>query len=216
MLFFCNQVRSDIRFNSFAINITDFMQNMEKSLQLLDDRKRLPSWKREPLLNGYVKCVISLIGVAMLSNSYNINLIADLLNASVQILTAIDKNFSDFEGYNNLQKSISTLLTVGGLFDFFDVNSLKRSTIKWPTAENDLVQLKKFNESMYERTNRSKKDASSPNGLLDLICYNFSLLNMDIQFNRSINDMFKNIQSAEHLIGKFTNLNKVFFLFWLL
>lgn len=100
---------------------------------------------------------------------------------------------------------INDLLTVYGLFNQFDYRCLKNIYVDKENGDDlsvSLYRLKKYNEIMYEHINLAQ-NLSVPTHMITFIMYNYSLINMDMQFNRAINDLFTNM-------GKVTNLSRTF------
>lgn len=190
----------------------ELLTNMNNSIAWLDENSSRASLKdREAMITGYGRCMQNLAHMALLSNVYNKELIGDLLAGSVRLLTAVEAHLPEFGSVERVRDVVVSLLTVCGVFDFFDYRSLERGNdgvakARWPLVLQDLARLRKLNESMYERT-RLGHEAHTARSLLDLVHYNFGLLNLDIQFNSAINDMFSNIESVEHFLHKFAYLN---------
>lgn len=208
------KIRSKIRFNSIGLSLSELLTNMSTSIAWLEENSSRASLKeREAIITGYGRCMQNVAHMALLSNVYNKELIADLLTGSVRLLAAVEAHLPEFERIASVKDVVVSLLTVCGVFDFFDFKSLQRGSgsgesakSRWSLVLQDLARVRKFNETMYERT-RLGHDAHAARSLLGLVHYNFSLLNLDIQFNNAINDMFSNIESVEHFIAKFAYLN---------
>lgn len=182
-------------------------ENLEKTCTQLNSFSRIGSEnvketkELEKCITGYSKCLNNIASLALLSNNYNMELAFDLLDTSVNLLSLVEKCQSG--------RVSGDLLTVFGFFNMFDYQCLRKLPDKWPVVGINLARLKKFNEIFYDQTSLAQY-INSPENLLNLIHFNFSLLNLDIQFNRTINDMFTNIGSAEDLFTCFSYLNEVF------
>ena len=162
--------------------------------------------------------------LALLSNVYNRDLLFDIADLTVCCLTHLgdrllvkvlrQRSGNNNNNNNNNNKMFDRglcmdLLTVFGLFDFFDIQLLLRSDFpKAAKFRQILGRLKTFNENFYDDL-RLSKDENDDKNLVDLIQYNFSLFNLDIQLNRSIDDLFRQFRSVESLAKHFSYLNGV-------
>lgn len=199
---------------------------LEKPLPLNDnDRLQL-----EIGIASYARCFQIMSSLFLLSNVYNHDLANQFLTGSIRALNVIESaklftNTNTRRGAavneqsgettkqpnrvtSHQERVILDFLTVFGVFDLFDVHCLKKSAVNKAELVQSLGRLKKLNETMYGHLKFDNLSSDSGN-LLNLVLFNNTLLNMDIQFNQAINDMFTNIGSVQNLVKKFDYLNEV-------
>lgn len=223
-----------MRFDSTELSLQRVLENMENFLKPLL-QKPLPLNDNDRLqleigIANYARCFQIMSSLFLLSNVYNHDLANQFLTGSIRALNVIEsaKLFtntntrrgaavSEQSGETTKQPNrvtshqervILDFLTVFGVFDLFDVHCLKKSAVNKAELVQSLGRLKKLNETMYGHLKFDNLSSDSGN-LLNLVLFNNTLLNMDIQFNQAINDMFTNIGSVQNLVKKFDYLNEV-------
>lgn len=185
----------------------------DKSMSLRDLSDQLKLF--ETRIYKYSICLKLISNMVLLSNDYNRELVYDISRCVVRLLSIFHDNlFTRTVVENKMKKNFFTknfvndLLTIFGLFNFFDYKIICRDASMSNVMQENLKMLKTFNESMYDLA--SKHDKMD---LMQLIDYNFCLLNLDIECNKPMNDLFDNVRSFDNLVKIFSNLNQVNFFF---
>lgn len=150
-----------------------------------------------------------------LSDDYNCRLFIDLTECVLKLLgifydNLFTKIIVDHQNKKNYftKSLICDLLTLFGLYNYFDLNFICRSLnpAEKINFSQGIRELKLYNDNLYNLIQTNKKM-----NILQLIEYNFSLFNLNIQSTQPIIDLFKDVQSFESLIQKFSHLNSVNF-----
>lgn len=163
----------------------------------------------------YTMALKHVSNLILLSDDYNSRLLIQLTECVLKLLGIFYDNLftkvivdSHFKKNYFTKNLISDLLTVFGLYNYFDLNFICRSLN--PAEKLNLSQgireLKLYNDYLYSLIQKNNSMDT-----LQIIDYNFSLFNLNIQNIQAINDLFNNVQSFEMLIQKFSHLNSVCF-----
>lgn len=162
----------------------------------------------------YTMALKHIANLILLSDDYNPRLLIQLTECVLKLLgifydNLFTKVIVDLHHYRKnyfTRNLICDLLTVFGLYNYFDLNFICRSLnpAEKLNFSQGIRELKLYNDYLYSII---KKNDSLDT--LQLIDYNFSLLNLNIQSIQSTNDLFNNVQSFETLMQKFGHLNSV-------
>ncbi|CAF0893969.1 unnamed protein product, partial [Brachionus calyciflorus] len=221
-----NRVKFETNSN---LDIGDLKMNLEKclsefeqlcSVQVNESRLRKFEVKNlsdrvkqfENRVYRYTLALKQMANLALLSDDYNLKLFSDLTSCVVKLLNIFHDNLFNKiivdktarRNYFN-KDLICDLMSVFGLFNYYDVNYLIRN-INDPAKRAELVQdlkeLKAYNDNLYSLIKTSDKME-----LLQIIEYNFNLSNLNFECDQAINDMFEQVKSFDTLIKNLSYLN---------
>jgi hypothetical protein len=156
----------------------------------------------------------SLADIQTLAEPSNDNLLVDIMSYSARVLhlmndtnlfvkclnSSIEKHFdADFIK----PKQLVDLLTVFGLFNYYDLNSMTKDVVKISKINRCKKDIETLNTIVYDLI----KNFSPLNHEL-FIYYNLSLVNLNVENRKSILDLFSRFTSFDDFKNQFDHLNR--------
>jgi hypothetical protein len=152
----------------------------------------------------------------ILSNCYNKNYLLAIANNHIKLLEKIenlnlfDKEYILVKTHKYLSTmSIVDLLTINGLFNYFDYRYITEDKTLKTEFEDILIKLKDYNKKYFMLLERPEYRKDDRFDKLTLIEYNLCLFHLNIENNDSINYLFNFFKSLEDLKNEFAHLNNV-------
>jgi len=173
----------------------EFKHKIELNLQQLDEQIGGSSDLIRKIYNG-LKCLSCLID---LNRNQNDIFLGDIIELTVHFLDSLFEKkllFTNCLSYDQ----IMDLINVFWLFNKFNIDSFQTDNTK-----KSLLKLKEHNKIWYDCNREQMRFSESA-----LILYNFTQMNLNIQNETLIVDMFTKIRSLDALKEKFINMGQVF------
>ncbi len=173
----------------------EFKHKIESNLQQLDEQIDGSSDLIRKIYYG-LKCLSCLID---LNRNQKDKVLGDIIELTVHFLNSLFKKklvFTVCLSYNQ----IMDLMNVFCLFNKFNIDNFQTEKTK-----KSLLKLKEHNKTWYDGNRDQMRFSESA-----LILYNFTQMNLNIQNESLIEDMFKKIRSLDALKKKLINMPKVF------
>ena len=177
----------------------------------LAEQKLFTALAKYKLLSFYV----------ILSNIYDKDYLLAIASNHVKLLgkaeelDLLDEQYILLKTRNHLStKSIADLLTLSGLFNYFDYRYIIEDNKFKTEFEDILSKLKHYNKKYFKLLEIAGDRKEDTFDKLTLIEYNLCLFHLNIENNDSINYLFNVFKSLEDLKKEFAHLNDVLIYFF--
>ena len=199
-------------FNSSSISLDEFKADFN---QLLSEFERSTEKASEDLnafkykvkafersLYIYTIHLKYIANLALLSDFYNKNLLMDVVSLSVRIASILSENLflrvmsennHSPEDYSFDKKSVLELITLFGLFNYFDRTHLERSDRERSDKfKKSLKALEQVNKKLYAHFNEEFKKTHT----IDLIKYGLNAVNLGFEFEPFVSEVANQIRQV--------------------
>ncbi len=189
------------------IKIKEYLDNAFQELSELKCNSKKSRHQVEKVLYSNSLKLHTLSNFIMIGDHYNKDFLFNLTKLNAKMLKKLDETkllSDDWKlGFFNA-KSLVEMFTLYGLFNYFDHSILTEDKNIKNEFKQHLVDLKQSNVTHFKTLNQKKKLNK-----LQLIEYNMSLINLNIETNDSINELFGYFKSYDDLKKHFGHMNKV-------
>ena len=182
---------------------------------ILSASKADPRFELKPKIKNAFHILKSLAFIQTLAEPSSENLLVDIMSYSTRVLHLMnDANLfvnclnpsieQNFDAYFIKTNQLVDLLTVFGLFNYYDLNGMTKDVVKISKINRCKKDIETLNTIVYDLI----KNFSPLNHELS-IYYNLSLVNLNVENRKSILDLFSMFTSFADFKNHFDNLNRV-------